>query len=353
MGVINSFAEAAQKREEMLAASGGGNFLPELRLVNGEQATVRFLSAGDGTDNRFGTARVHAIKKISKSGKRYAIDRFCTAEDEGHCDLCDQLDDDENISKPTWRFAVWVWVENILHLHQNPEPDEDEEEWVEVRTKTNKVYYREDIQAVKLFRKGYGQKGYLFDMFQSFFEQFGTLDDRSYRISRKGADMLTTSYSILPNGSESALDPAILKEAKKLPSIEDVLRNRVGFDQETQSFTLLGEPEETVREAKTTRKPTPEPVEVAPRVKKRAVAAEDADPMPAAVRKATERARAAVEAVEEASDDDLEVVAATPEVTGALARLRAKAAGNTQPARAAAPAAVAAEDEGEEYEELL
>jgi hypothetical protein len=242
---IQGLVAAAAKREEELANAPGG-FLPELRLQANERAHVRFLGTGTEEDdeygkaNLFGIGKVHQIMQISKKGSKYNIDKYCTMEDNGECEWCDQVGETENVSKAVNRIAGWIWVQDIWHEHANPKrPDEEDgEPWVVAKTKVGKTFYVENVERILLFRKGYGGKGYLLNFLMTHLEHYGTLADREYEIQRQGKGMLDTSYSITPIGEASELDPDVATLASELPGIEFVLQGKVRHDNETDSYEV-------------------------------------------------------------------------------------------------------------------
>lgn len=241
-GVLKGLAAARQRQEER--SFSGTTWVPELYLRDGDRAFVRFLSRADDSDDRFGTARVHSVKKQSKKGKIYSQDVFCTREDEGRCTLCDS--EDQETKRTSDRLAVWVWIYKIWHTHQNPKLGEDDEEaWKQIRTKSGATFFEESIEAVQLFKKGYGNKGYIFDYFLTHFDRYGTMNDRTYEISRKGSSFNDTSYSIVPSPNESEIEDHVATAAAKLPSIELIFKNQVGYDQESGEFVVRAA-EETV-----------------------------------------------------------------------------------------------------------
>lgn len=247
MGVIQDLA--AVKVQES-TGSGGVNFLPELYLRDGEKAFVRFLSKTDGSDDRFGVARVHGIRRVSqKTQKPYFFDQYCTMEDTGQCVLCDKSEEDKNVGKASQRLAIWMFVEKVYHKHQNQRAGEDDQEvWVKSQG-PNGIVYVETVGAVRLLKKGVGKGGYFINFFKEFRNKYGRLDSRTYEITRMGATKETTSYLILPQDKESEMGSELEAIAESLPSIEAVLMNRVAYDRDSDTYSVVDEgdgPEETV-----------------------------------------------------------------------------------------------------------
>lgn len=234
------------------SGDGGTFFLPELFLKSGDKAFVRFLSATDGSDNRFGISQVHRMVGKGKNDKNFFYTKYCTMQDISQCALCDRVEDDSTVSKATTQFAVWVLVEQIWHTLQNPRGHEEHQElYTKSKTPDGRIVFVEKVNKIKLFKRGVGKGGYLLNFFNQFRTRYGGLDTRLYEISRSGTGKMDTSYFIMTaDDVQAPLTDEQRALADTLPSIELVLMDRVKFDRETETFEVLPEhtngPEDTV-----------------------------------------------------------------------------------------------------------
>jgi hypothetical protein len=235
MGVTNSITQARAQAAERAASF---SFIPEIYLHDGETAFVRFLSKGDGTDQGFGTARVHFVERTSKKGKKYTQPVYCPKEDDSQCTLCEQGEATKA------QLAIWCYVHYIRHLNQNPAlaNDKDAEAWREIKTPGGSTFFLEDVKRVQLFRKGFGQGAYIFEYFVQHFDNHGVLNDRWYTITRKGASMQDTSYAIMPVEIDDKHPRELMDEERAamalLPPIDAVFRDQVSYDNRTGEFKL-------------------------------------------------------------------------------------------------------------------
>jgi hypothetical protein len=205
------------QRTGMVAAqqqmSGGGSRFPYLRIEAGERARFHFLTSGN-TDligskfHKFGEGR---------ETRHYMCLRVFTGGEE-ECRWCEAGHDEMGS-----RFAVWIFVHNILHAAQDKEA-----EW-----KTTKVgkttLFREEVKEPMLIRMAAGVKQKWFSQFVNMWTTHGDLQNHIYELYREGTELETEYF--LTTLKEQAIPEEILDSdvVKKLPTCEDVLREEVTF----------------------------------------------------------------------------------------------------------------------------
>lgn len=170
-GIANIKKKVAEKA---FTSDGEGVFV---QLKDGESQKMRFLQELDesspGYDERSGTITV--IEEHS-APKNFKISAKCTAESEGRCWACEQTSD-PNIGKkwnPKLRFYANVAV---------------------LTEKDGKTPLA--APKVKILKRGFSDKDVGNDLI-NIVEEFETLVDKDVKLSRKGAEMNNTSYSLLP-----------------------------------------------------------------------------------------------------------------------------------------------------------
>lgn len=190
-------------------------FIRKLKLGDGEKAWFRYMSTGESDDPRYQTYNVHTHKE----GDKWITD-YCTLDDNGECARCLQ-------AKPTSRFGVWVWVDYILRKRQNPGLGKNDkaEPWKKLRYR-EELYYKQDVNNVMLWESGPGMKKYIFNQVFEAFQQYGTLMDRIYVMSRTGAGVQDTNYLIKPVADQSTLNEKQMEVYRLLPPVTEVVSGR-------------------------------------------------------------------------------------------------------------------------------
>ncbi len=187
-----------------------------LFLGDGEHARVRFLTDTDDIIE----AGMHELEETTPRGKRY-VKRYCSREDTGSCQYCS----DGGIPKKT--LFLWAYVYEIMHKQQNPALDLDAnaQRWPQVKSPGGGVYYKEEVNGVRVFRTKRGKSNSIQDAFINYADEYGTWCDRDYKWSRNGKGMDTT-YSLAPK--DPAKMPKDIKEIQKsLPNLSDYVTGKI------------------------------------------------------------------------------------------------------------------------------
>lgn len=157
-----------QKKVEKNTGDGGGRFFS---LKAGDSQRIRFLQelAEDGTNfsEKEGTALVVAVHA---NPDNYRQKLACTADDEKfgfRCWACEQSPDN-----PKWRPMSKLLV-NIAVQDENGN-------W-----------------TVKLFEQGFGKAHVANDLVE-YASAYGSITDRTYKITRSGSGLQDTQYTLIP-----------------------------------------------------------------------------------------------------------------------------------------------------------
>lgn len=209
---------------------------PKLRIGAGDRARFWFLSNGE--DEFFDGARFHLFPRQTKRGKVYNEEILCMrlrTDGEDSCAFCEEGHEDMAL-----RFAIWIWVDHVLHLGDNPDPEG--EAWEQIRLaaekgKKGRIMFKESISQPMVIWMAYGKEWVWFSQFDAALNQYGTLEGRLYELKRVGASMGDTDYTL-----------SMIK-VSKLPkgTAEKIEATRVSID---QIFT------ETVSASGSARRPT-------------------------------------------------------------------------------------------------
>lgn len=201
--------------EELKTKATASNWVRRLTIGDGERAWFRYMCTGDENDHRFATYNVH--KK--RSEERFET-IYCTYEDDGACKEC-------LVTKTSPQFGIWVWVDYILRKKQNPAIGkyDNAKPWPKVRYR-EEIYYKQDINDIRLWSSGPGNKKYIFNQLLEAYESFGTLMDRVYVMSRTGTGAQDTNYNIKPVAETSQLTEKQIEVYRQLPPIREVASGR-------------------------------------------------------------------------------------------------------------------------------
>lgn len=206
--------EAAQQQ-----MSAGGSRFPILKLEDGDRARFHFLSSGSDLNlvgtifHRFGqdvNTRFYMCLRVFTGGEEACV--YCEA---GHDDTSS-------------RFAVWVFVHNMLHASQK------ETKWkateVDDADGEKRTLFREEIKKPFLIRMAAGWKQKWFAMVMNGYTTHGSLQTHIYELERTGKG-LETEYVYRTIGGERPIAKEILDsdEVKDLETAEVVLREELKF----------------------------------------------------------------------------------------------------------------------------
>lgn len=243
--------------------SGGGSRFPMLWLDDGDRARFHFLTSGDS--DMIG-CKFHKFGEGSKTRHYMCLRVFTGGEEE--CRWCEEGHDELGS-----RFAVWVFVHNILHAKQA------EDEW-EATKIGKKTLFREVVKKPKLIRLAAGVKQAWFNQFINMWTTHGDLQLHIYELYREHLQLDTEYY--LTTLKEQAIDPKLLDsdDVKDLPTCEDVLREEVTYGPGGAGSGSAMGTDEVLGES-------------------------DADPLPSASKDGTEEEQKADAPAEPAADDNL------------------------------------------------
>ena len=227
--------EAIVKDQEKRSQEFTRSEIPDLKLKDGDVATLRFLTDGsDIEDTEF-----HFIPRVAKSGKNYTEVKACRASQYGECAYCAQF------GVQTKRmFSLWAYIYHVDHLMQNPAGrDNPDLLWPKVGEA-----YKEIVQNVRLFQCTHGQNDARFNLFRVMFRKYRTLTDRDYEWARVGSGMNDTNYALVPCDKEE-IKPHIAQLIPQLPPLIDVIMGKI------TELNLQGKPieKEAVKKAEETK----------------------------------------------------------------------------------------------------
>lgn len=190
---------------------------PRLYLRMGDRA--RFWSLSTGRDDKILASKFHRVESLTSSIPREVVCVRSMTEGEEVCALCEEGHADTGT-----RFALWVWVDCILHLGDNP--DVEGEPWKQVKV-GNRIMFKEDIRRPLLLRLGVGRQYRWYGQFRQVCDQYGSLAGKLFELRRIGSGRDDTDY-VLAIVKEAEPPPEAKAALKELPAMEEVFRSSLG-----------------------------------------------------------------------------------------------------------------------------
>lgn len=168
---------------------------PFLQLKDKDSYVIRFLQEmpGEGNDERRGNI---VVLDEHQAGPNFKIRAACTLEDTGRCWACEQTNLPEigRFWKPKMRFYA-----NVI-----------------VRTESDGKTLL-DEPRVQILAQGFGDKN-TGPQLVAYAEEYGTLTNADYKLTRTGAKMNDTSYQLIPKA------PTKLSKVDEALEVRDISR---------------------------------------------------------------------------------------------------------------------------------
>ena len=203
---------AMKESQKSIEKSMKGGTSRYIFIRDTESYLFRFMMDGDEIISGY----FHRVPMV-RGDRSWYQEVPCEGDD---CTYC--MSTDEEVSKRTYRFLVWVWVYSVDH----EEPDEDAV-WEPIE-KEDGTFYREEVTAPRILKQGY----FFSKLITAIYGKYGTLLDRDYECVRSGQGLKTT-YSIFPE-DKKAMTKKIKDAVKKLDDLEDIIFGSSDSDAEEE-----------------------------------------------------------------------------------------------------------------------
>lgn len=194
-----------KRRQQWLADKpvfSGGN---ELRFSKqgGELVFGYFISSGDDGDRFMSLYKGHSVETITTKGEKISVVKFCPILS-GMGEECQYCDAGNTAIKD--RMSMWFYVTDILHTFLPQEKNFPTQEF------GGRVYYREEIQAFKLWNSSAWKESPWEDIvrFQTLYKGLHNLQ---FMMTVSGAGM-ARRYKITAMPEPSKLPEEIYERAK-------------------------------------------------------------------------------------------------------------------------------------------
>jgi len=207
--------EAVRKQQEEYIQNFSKDKIRNLMIGDKEFAVFRFISDKDD----FIDARAHDMQVSTPKGMKWAKNKYCT--EDRSCTYCAQGNDSKE------KLFFWIYVYYINHSKQNQyfekNPTREEFKWAKTQDNLGNIYFKEEVNSPMIFCIGVGKDGVYKKTITSWINEWNTLTDRDYKITRSG-EGINTIYSFIykeakPFDANIALQP--------LPDLEKVVKGEV------------------------------------------------------------------------------------------------------------------------------
>lgn len=241
------------KREEEKKQNGRTqDGVLELWLRDGDQATLTILASGREDDLRLDDFYSHSVTYKNDDGSSGRKDVYCTKGTDDKCQYCAVND------RPNHRFAFWCYVYYILH---NTKRDD---EWKEETSATGDVKYREEVNSIRVFSRGFGRGDYIWNQVVDIFSETGDLRKQLIRLKRMGSEMQDTTYTFILGSKASKIPDDVAVKSKVLEPIKEFYKQKLSVESGSSK-------EEVVAPKVSTKEAEDEKVETAKRGRPRKV----------------------------------------------------------------------------------
>ena len=122
---------------------------------------------------------------------------------------------------PRHKFALWVYVTDIMHAEQRVDS------WEAVTSPSGSKLYKETVNDFKVLTLSFGAQNSNWNQFVDIFEDNGSLDKSVLRVKRRGS-ALDTTYTITSTSGTIELPDNKQAEVQNLTPIKEYLDQRYG-----------------------------------------------------------------------------------------------------------------------------
>ena len=206
----------ATRREQEKSSQGSGL---ELWLKDGDLAYVAVIATGDDEDKKLDDVYTHTVQFMGDSGNRQFSTMICG---ETFGEECEFAGCGEKGKRSSHQFAVWTYVYYITH-DTNPS---NNTEWEQTTNRAGKNIFKETVEDFRIFRRGFGQKDYLWEQLVGIYNEVGALNKNIVRIGRKGAGMKDTLFTIASMTGKVKLSDEAKEKVETLPDIVDFYKQK-------------------------------------------------------------------------------------------------------------------------------
>ena len=198
----------------------------EVWLKDGDQVFMKTIATGEEGDIHLDDFHVYEFQQgIEKSWTSVLVEN---GEPVASVPSEAMVYEDGRRRAPRHKFAMWVYVTEILHTEQRVDS------WEEVTSPSGSKLYKETVNDFKVMTLSFGAQNANWNQFVDIYEDNGTLDKSVIRVKRRGS-ALDTTYTITSTSGTIELPDDKQAEVKNLTPIKEYLHQRYGADDTASS----------------------------------------------------------------------------------------------------------------------
>ena len=198
----------------------------EVWLKDGDQVFMKTIATGEEGDIHLDDFHVYEFQQgIEKSWTSVLVEN---GEPVASVPSEAMVYEDGRRRAPRHKFAMWVYVTEILHTEQRVDS------WEEVTSPSGNKLYKETVNDFKVMTLSFGAQNSNWNQFVDIYEDNGTLDKSVIRVKRRGS-ALDTTYTITSTSGTMELPDDKQAEVKNLTPIKEYLHQRYGADDTASS----------------------------------------------------------------------------------------------------------------------
>tara|TARA_R100000482_G_scaffold124487_1_gene77445 strand:+ start:2422 stop:3138 length:717 start_codon:yes stop_codon:yes gene_type:complete len=198
----------------------------EVWLKDGDQVFMKTIATGEEGDIHLDDFHVYEFQQgIEKSWTSVLVEN---GEPVASVPSEAMVYEDGRRRAPRHKFAMWVYVTEILHTEQRVDS------WEEVTSPSGSKLYKETVNDFKVMTLSFGAQNANWNQFVDIYEDNGTLDKSVIRVKRRGS-ALDTTYTITSTSGTMELPDDKQAEVKNLTPIKEYLHQRYGADDTASS----------------------------------------------------------------------------------------------------------------------
>ena len=191
----------------------------EVWLKDGDQVFMKTIATGEEGDIHLDDFHVYEFQQgIEKSWTSVLVEN---GEPVASVPSEAMVYEDGRRRAPRHKFAMWVYVTEILHTEQRVDS------WEEVTSPSGSKLYKETVNDFKVMTLSFGAQNANWNQFVDIYEDNGTLDKSVIRVKRRGS-ALDTTYTITSTSGSIELPDNKQAEVKNLTPIKEYLSQRYG-----------------------------------------------------------------------------------------------------------------------------
>ena len=218
MSGISMIQNNIQSRENR-TPQGSESSGKEVWLKDGDQVFMKSIATGEEGDIHLDDFYIYEFQQgMDKSWTSVLVEN---GEPVASVPSEAMVYEDGRRKAPRHKFALWVYVTEIMHTEQRVDT------WEEVTSPSGNKLYKETVNDFKVMTLSFGAQNANWNQFVDIFEDNGTLDKSVIRVKRRGS-ALDTTYTITSTSGSIELPDDKQAEVKNLTPIKEYLGQRYG-----------------------------------------------------------------------------------------------------------------------------